>query len=210
METSLNPYEARVIGVLIEKAFTTPDQYPLSLNATTNACNQKSCRNPVTDYTEAEILLTLKGLRMKHMAGGTIPANSRVERWHHSAKEHWKLDEGGLAVLAELLLRGPQSASQLKTNAGRMRAMSSAEELLQVVAPLEAAGLVKLLPAGRGSRVAQYAQTLAALAAVEVAPAERADEKPQVDASPDLLERVERLERQLKGLADKLGEPLGE
>ena len=160
METALNPYEARVLGVLIEKAFTTPDQYPLSLNATTNACNQKSCRQPVVDYTEAEVLVTLKGLRMKHLGGGSIPAGSRVERWHHSAREHWKLSDPSLAVLAELLLRGPQSAAALRSHAHRMRSIPNQDELTKAIGPLEDLGLVTTLAPGRGSRVAQYAQTL--------------------------------------------------
>ncbi|MEZ5974725.1 MAG: DUF480 domain-containing protein [Planctomycetota bacterium] len=219
MESHLNPYEARVLGVLIEKAYTTPDQYPLSLNATTNACNQKSCRNPVVDYSEAEVLVTLKGLRMKHIAGGSIPAGSRIERWHHSAKEHWGLSDASLAVLAELLLRGPQSAAALRSNASRMITLASPEELQKAIGPLEDKRMVHLLPPGGGSRVAQYECTLGATAEGPVAAPARptlsmpshvapAPAAPEPDALAALTERVARLEQQLADLAGRLGETL--
>lgn len=212
MDAQLSPHEARVVGVLIEKAFTTPDQYPLTLNATTNACNQKSCRNPVLDLTEAEVLITLQGLRMKQIAGGTIPVGSRVERWHHSAKEHYSLGEPSLAVLAELLLRGPQSASALRSHANRMRTIAGTGDLDAALADLLAGNLVTLIPAGQGSRVAQYAQTLAP--STDLAPTHpmtqpAAPVVPAAAPAPSPLEeRVARLEQQLKTLADKLGEPL--
>ena len=225
MDNVLNPYEARVMGVLIEKSFTTPDQYPLSLNATTNACNQKSCRNPVVDYTEAEVLVTLKGMRMKQLGGGNIPAGSRVERWHHSAREHWKLSDPALAVLAELLLRGPQSAAALRANANRMCSIANHEELEKALQPLEAAQMVKVLLPGSGSRVMQYAQTLSSASAIpaSVAPASanpatlsmpvhvaapEPASTPPPTTNADLEERVAKLEQQLRSLAEKLGETL--
>jgi len=219
MENQLNPYEARIIGVLIEKSFTTPDQYPLSLNATTNACNQKSCRNPVVDYTEAEVLITLKGLRMKQLGGGSIPANSRVERWHHSAREHWKLPDVALAAFSELLLRGPQSASALRSNANRMTPIANAEALEAGLEPLRTAQLLRTIPPGSGSRVMLYALTLGAAPQSEKpsdSPSPEAPvHRPQQDAdaapaaSMEALEsRVATLEKQLADLAEKLGETL--
>jgi hypothetical protein len=216
MDAKLSPHEARVVGVLIEKAFTTPDQYPLTLNATTNACNQKSCRLPVLDLTEAEVMITLQGLRMKQIAGGTIPANSRVERWHHNAKEHYGLGETSLAALAELLLRGPQSASALRTHANRMRSLPSPEALDQALVDLLAKNLVTLVPSGQGARVAQYKQLLApsldltpTTGATHTAPAAAAPQpEPGAPGTQSLEERVARLERQLKKLADQLGESL--
>ncbi len=208
----LSPHEARVVGVLIEKAFTTPDQYPLTLNATTNACNQKSCRNPVLDLTEAEVHITLQGLRQKQIAGGTIPVGSRVERWHHNAKEHYRLDEASLALLAELLLRGPQSGPALRSHAGRMRKNATAGELDAALTGLVTANLALLLPAGQGSRVALYQQTLAPTTELKAAnPVDHhPTQAPATVAAPPLEERVARLERQLQTLADKLGEPLDE
>ncbi len=212
MDEKLSPHEARVVGVLIEKAFTTPDQYPLTLNATTNACNQKSCRDPVLDLTEAEVHITLQGLRQKQVAGGTIPVGSRVERWHHNAKEHYSLGEPSLAVLAALLLRGRQPAPALRSHANRMRGIATQEDLDRALADLLAGSMAILIPSGQGARVAQYQQTLAPT--TELKPANPVDHQPpeapaQAVISP-MEERVARLERQLKSLADKLGEPLDE
>ena len=81
MAVQLNAHEARVLGVLVEKAMTTPDIYPLSLNAVTNGCNQRSNRDPEVDFSEAEVTVALTGLQMKHLAGGVTPAGSRVQKW---------------------------------------------------------------------------------------------------------------------------------
>ena len=120
MDISLNSHEARVLGVLIEKAYTTPDQYPLSLNGATNGCNQKSNRDPKVDFSEAEVRIALQGLRMKGLAGGAVLAGSRVEKFRHNAKEILKVGERAIAVMAELMLRGPQTAGELRTRAKRM------------------------------------------------------------------------------------------
>jgi len=228
METELNAHEARVLGVLIEKAFTTPDQYPLSLNAATNGSNQKSNRNPVVDFAEAEVVVAFQGLQMKHLAGSTFPAGSRVEKWHHSAKEHLSLNDAELAVLAELMLRGPQAQGELRTRASRMRTIANLEELGQVLARLIDKGYVRRLAPGPGSRAERYAQTLAAglhpdgEAVPQAAPASVAAAagpavsapRPARPATPlegrvDELERqVTRLRTQLADLAEKLGEPL--
>ena len=121
MDVELNAHEARVLGVLIEKCLTTPDQYPLSLNAATNGCNQKSNRNPMVDFSEAEVTVAITGLQYKHLAGASTPAGSRVEKYRHNAGAHFKIDDRDMAVLAELLIRGPQSPGELRTRANRMR-----------------------------------------------------------------------------------------
>ena len=157
MDISLNGHEARTLGVLVEKAFTTPDQYPLSLNALTNGCNQKSNRAPVTDYSEAEVTVALTGLRHKHLAGASLGAGSRVERWRHNALEGLKVGERALAVLAELLLRGPQAPGELRTRCNRMRSVPSQEDLAQVLAELEGLGMVERI---RGGRADRWGQTL--------------------------------------------------
>jgi uncharacterized protein YceH (UPF0502 family) len=216
----LNAHEARVLGVLIEKAFTTPDQYPLSLNALTNGSNQKSNRHPVVDFIEAEITVALQGLRMKHMVGSVFPMGSRVEKWSHSASAHLKIDEQETAVIAELLLRGPQSVSELRTRASRMRPFASPEALMQSVTSLIDQGYAKRIPAGQGSRVEKFEQLLAPTLYPEgmeeqeaptarspAAPLGRSTSSSKVD---ELEERVARLERQLAALAEQLGETLGD
>lgn len=229
----LNAHEARVLGVLIEKAFTTPEQYPLTLNAVTNGCNQKSCRLPVTDFSQAEVVVALSGLQMKNLAGGSFPAGSRTEKWHHSALEHFSLHRVDLAVLAELLLRGAQSPAELRSRASRMHSVSK-DEIGQVAAKLSGKQLAKHLPAGAGSRTERWMQTLAPERDVEglaapaapapAAPARSSFEpvprKPAADPSAgpsagqdhdrvqQLEDRVARLESQLRSLAKDLGAEL--
>lgn len=219
MTVQLNPHEARVLGVLIEKAFTTPDQYPLSLNGATLGSNQKSNRNPVLDFSEAETLVALQGLQMKQLAGGSYPAGSRVEKWHHNAREHLGVRDEDVAVLAELLLRGPQSQGELRTRASRMRTLASADEVQQVLERLIQKGYAKRVPPAAGSRAERFAQLLAPTLYVDGEPEEEPARGP-VAARPtttggDLASRVTRLEadvatlrRQLSALAEKLGEPL--
>src|SRR4051794_31787465 len=110
--------ERRVLGVLVEKAKTTPDAYPMSLNALVTGCNQKSNRDPILFLSEDDVEYTLTrlqkaGLVMK-ITGG------RVERWRHLLYESWNVDKVDLAILGELLLRGPQTEGELRTRASRM------------------------------------------------------------------------------------------
>lgn len=239
MDLELNPHEARVLGVLIEKALTTPEQYPLSLNATTNGCNQKSNRDPVVDFSEAEVTVGLQGLLHKHLAGSGYPAGGRVEKHHHNAREHLSLDEHGLAVLAELLLRGPQAPGALRTRASRMQRFEGLEQLGRTLESLQAAGMVRRLPPAPGSRAERYVQLLApdlhlgedlvpdpprpaslapaALAAATLAPAAAPAPIPGQGAATPLETRLTALEtevaslrRALAGLAEQLGEPLSD
>lgn len=223
MAEELNPHEARVLGVLIEKAFTTPDQYPLSQHATTTGSNQKSNRNPVMYFTEAEVDVTLQGLRMKHIAGSNTPAGSRVEKWTHSAREHFGLGDRAVAVLAELLLRGPQTPGELRTRANRMQTIPNLEVLHEVLSKLIEKGFVKKMAPLAGSRTERYAQTLAPRLALDggvepgaEAPSEgRAPAGASAPATPALAQRLESLEREVDGLrqaltdlAAKLGETI--
>ena len=203
MEISLNGHEARVLGVLVEKAFTTPDQYPLSLNGATNGCNQKSNRDPVLDFSEAEVRVALHGLRMKGLVGVSVPSGSRVEKYRHNAKETLQLGDRALAVLAELLLRGPQTAGELRTRAKRMRDVSGPDALEGALGTLEEHGFARPLPGGRATR---WAQTICPelhpdgeAAAQGGAPA--ADPAaPAASAPASATDRVEELERRLETL----------
>ncbi len=221
MQLELNPHEARVLGVLIEKAYTTPDIYPLTLNATTNAANQRSNRDPLVDFSEAEVVVALQGLQMKQFAGGSFPAGSRVEKWHHNGREHLSIDDPALAVLAELLLRGPQTPGELRTRASRMWTIASPEALQQALDRLMTKGYVKRLPPGGGVRVERYVQTIAPSLHLDGEPPPAAPRSatparpPAPVASSPLAERLSALEgevatlrRQLTSLAAKLGENL--
>src|SRR5687768_8855049 len=122
--TQLTPNEARALGVLIEKATTTPEQYPLSLNALTNGANQKNNRDPVLSLSEDEIFEAVESLRDKQLAVRVDQAGSRVHKYKHTASETLRCSAGQLAVLAELLLRGPQTLGELRGRASRMHPLA--------------------------------------------------------------------------------------
>ncbi len=216
MDVTLNAHEARVLGVLLEKSFTTPDQYPLSLNALSNGCNQKSNRDPVVDFSEAEVTVALTGLRHKHLVGSSTPAGSRVEKYRHNAREHLGLEERDLAVLAELLLRGPQAQGELRGRANRMRAIADLEQLGRVIERLIEKGYAQRIPPAAGSRAERFGELLAEGRHPdgETAPPPAAPVAPPAPPTglgvrvEALEEEVAILRRQLAGLAEKLGEPL--
>jgi hypothetical protein len=220
-EIALAPLEARALGVLVEKALTTPEGYPLSLNAVVLGANQKVNRHPVLALSDDEVAEALDGLIDKQLARKVFPGQSRVDKYAHTGTSTLKIEVTQLALLAELLLRGPQSAAELRARASRMVSIDSHEALAQWLAPLETRGLVARVPPGRGSRVERLVQVLcpdlhpleapadpppAHLGAPEEAhPATRAALGERLTA---LETTVARLERQLAGLAAKLGEPL--
>lgn len=139
----LDMRERRVLGVLVEKAKTTPDTYPLSINALLTGCNQKSNRDPILNLSDLEIEDTLarcqkKGLAIK-ITGG------RVVRWKHNLYDAWHVDKVDLAVLGELLLRGPQTEGELRSRASRMEPIDDLEALRHVLRPLVERKLVVYL-----------------------------------------------------------------
>jgi uncharacterized protein len=148
----LSAPERRVLGVMIEKAKTTPDAYPLSLNALVAGCNQKSNRDPVMNLADHEVedaatSAQKKGLTIK-ITGG------RVERWRHSLYEAWRVGKVELAILGELLLRGPQTEGELRGRASRMEPIDDLEALRAVLQPLaERRLVVYLTPEGRRGTV---------------------------------------------------------
>jgi len=219
VEVRLEPYEARVLGVLVEKALTTPEQYPLTLNAVVNAANQRVNRDPVLALSEDEVSEALDGLITKELVRKVFPGNSRVDKFCHTGTSRLKIEVAQLALLAELMMRGPQSLAELRARAGRMVAIESPEQLAGLLEPLEQRGLVERVPPGRGFRVERVAQRLApdlhpldaAAPTVTETPSEEAHAPTRalLSARIESLEAtVIRLERQLRTLAEKLGEPL--
>ena len=214
-EVQLDPYEARVFGVLVEKALTTPDQYPLSLNAVTNGANQKSNREPVLALDEVEVAGALQRLESKYMVRKVFPGGSRVEKYCHNGKDALNLESTLLAVLAELLMRGPQTPGDLRARANRMAPLPSLADLLAVLDQLIARGFVRRLDPVPGSRAERYAQLLSPdLHPLEPSPgAYTAGERaPSAVAAPGLAARVEaleveveRLRQHLRTLAERLG-----
>jgi uncharacterized protein YceH (UPF0502 family) len=144
----LAPNERRVLGVLVEKQKTTPDGYPLSLNALLTGCNQKSNRDPVLDLSDLDVEEALASCQKQGLA--IKITGSRVDRWRHSLYDTWKVDKVELAVLAELLLRGPQTEGELRGRVSRMEPVEELEALRAILRKLaERRFVVYLTPEGR-------------------------------------------------------------
>jgi uncharacterized protein len=159
---TLTDEEARVLGSLVEKSVTTPEYYPLSLNALKNACNQKSSREPVVDYGEPAVARALEGLRDKHLVWFVDSADSRVQKYRHRFTEAFDLSEGEAAVLGLLLLRGPQTPGELRGRAERLHAFSTVDEVEEVLRALSGreAPLVRRLPRQPGRKEHRWGHTL--------------------------------------------------
>ncbi len=130
----LSPLERRVLGVLVEKAKTTPDSYPLTLNALVTGCNQKSNRDPLMNLDDVQVEETLEGLQEKGLV--LKVTSTRVDRWRRALYDVWLVSKVELAILAELLLRGPQTEGELRGRAGRMEPIDDIEQLRSLLRPL--------------------------------------------------------------------------
>jgi uncharacterized protein YceH (UPF0502 family) len=228
-DIQLDPIEARVLGVLVEKELTTPEQYPLTLNSITLGANQKSNRDPVLELMEGDVYAALQKLMRKGLAGSVHPVGSRVEKFRHNGAAALKLETPQLAVLAELLMRGPQQPGELRARASRMTPIESLPALMEVLKPLMETGMVVRIDPSPGSRAERYAQRLApnahpiepavstrASAEVRALVAEATSPPTAAQAKNEELEKrvidlesnVARLRRQLDHLAWRLGEKL--
>ena len=218
--TRLTPIESRVLGVLVEKAQTVQSQYPLTLNALVTGCNQKSNRDPELNLTENDVQEALDGLRGKNLVREVHLSGSRVPKYRHVARETLNLDTAQLVLLAELLLRGPQTLGELRNRATRMHPLESLDVVEAALDHLMSRDepLVRRLPAGPGSRADRYAQLLCPDLHSIDAPTASAPARPISPASPDagtadLLERVQQLEAELCSLRDavrRLTDSLGD
>jgi len=135
--------QRRLLGVLIEKAFTTPDQYPLTLKAATTGCNQKSNRDPVTNYSEEQVQRFLDELRALGLVAVVHTEGGRTERFRHYARKAYPFTEPQLAIVGELLLRGRQQPGELRTRASRMAPIESQEQLRSELATLLEQGYIQ-------------------------------------------------------------------
>ena len=158
----LTAAEARVLGALVEKEVTTPEYYPLSLNALVNACNQRSNREPVMDLDEEDVRLALRGLEDDHLAGRARSADGRVTKYEHWLGEAFNFSRAETALICALLLRGPQTPGELR---GRTDRMHKFEEIGDVLAGLQKLmerepSLVAVLPRQPGTKESRYAHLL--------------------------------------------------
>jgi len=209
MNIELSPIEARVIGCLIEKQITTPDQYPLSLNALVNACNQKSNRDPVMAADEAAIQSTLDHLSRRHLVIEKSGFGSRVPKYQHrfcnTEFGPLKFTPQELAIVCELLLRGPQTPGELRTRAARMASFSDAgqvESALETLSTRADGPFVVRLPREPGRRDSRYAHLFSG-AVTMPAVAEDSAAGPSMD-SPAASSRLERLEQEVAQLRQEL------
>ena len=215
----LTAAEARVIGCLIEKQITTPDQYPLSLNALTNACNQKSNRDPVLAMAETEVQQLVDTLVRKHVVMERSGFGSRVPKYQHcycnTEFSGIKFTREELAIVCELLLRGPQTPGELRTRAARMGSFTDSadvEQAIEALANRAEGAVVQRLPRQPGRREARYAQLLTGELSAEltaeftgehgVAPAGTTSREPAADGA--LLHRVGQLENEVATLRSEV------
>lgn len=196
----LTAIQARVLGCLMEKKETTPEQYPLTLNALKNACNQKTARNPVTAYHEGEIGHTLRELEGLDLVSEVWGA--RVPKYEHQAGKVLGLQSKGLALLCPLILRGPQTLGELKTNAHRLFEFDDLDDvryMLQRLAEHEPP-LVKSLPRQTGQKEIRFAQLLCG----EPDMPEPVSHTTQSRFSGNLEVRVDMLEQEIETLKQEI------
>ena len=213
----LTQTQARVLGALVEKEVTTPEYYPLSLNALVNACNQKNNREPVMALDETEVRQALHGLEDDRLAG-PVRGDSRVTKFEHHLQEVFNFTRAETALICVLLLRGPQTPGELR---GRTERMYRFEELNDVVNGLQKLAarepsLVKLLPRQPGTKEARYAHLLSgdvesfepAGASTSSFSSERETYVPSAASAADeeLSERMAQLEAEVAILTRELGE----
>lgn len=213
MTTNLTAREARVIGCLIEKSIITPDQYPLTLNALTNACNQKSSRNPVMSLQKGEVQKTVRDLEAKSLVRIDEDFRSRVEkyvqRFCNTRFSDYQFDAPELAIVCMLLLRGAQTPGELRSHSGRLHTFADNDAVvaaLQKLTNRDGGPVVVKLPRSKGRKDSEYMHLFSG--PVDVAAHERAAEAPAAAKSPgrlaELEQRVARLEEEVRELRQRL------
>ncbi|MFA7405092.1 MAG: YceH family protein [Pelobacteraceae bacterium] len=203
MAITLNDIEVRVLGSLIEKELTTPEYYPLSLNALTNACNQKSNRDPVMALTEEDVVRALDSLRFKQLV--VLSADGRVPKYRHLLAEQSGLMPAEQAIICELLVRGPQTVGELRTRGERMHPfadLAAVEEVLQELMEREHP-FVTLMPRQPGRKEGRYAQLFSEMPEVTE---ESSEARPEAARQRVLAEneRVAKLEEEVVALREEV------
>lgn len=197
MDISLTDQEVRVLGSLMEKEMATPDYYPLSLNALTNACNQRSNRDPVVSYDEDTVVGALTGLRERQSVRQSDIG--RVTKYEQIFSKAFKLDAREQAILCTLLLRGPQTIGEIRSRTERLYAFGSLEAVQETLASLENMALAVKLPRQPGRKEPRYAHRLSRES--QEAPAEAA---PQAEIAPEADRQEEDRDSELQAQIDDL------
>ena len=191
----LHPVEVRVLGALLEKDLTTPEYYPLTLNALQNACNQKSSREPVTGFDEATVSQALDTLRHRGLALKVSGAGHRVEKFGHRLGDSMNLGRRELALLCVLMLRGAQTVGELRGRTERMHEFSDLDEVERVLQTLASREPALVAPAARGRWVHLWHE-----------PTESSEPASTPAAASGLVQRVEALEQEVAELKQQLSD----
>lgn len=220
MSLTLNANECRVLGCLLEKSVVTPDQYPLTLNALTNACNQKSSREPVMQLEQGAVQRTIRELELQHLVRTEENFKSRTEkytqRFCNTPFSDYQFDSAQLALVTLLLLRGAQTPGELRARSGRLHTFEDNQQVVDVLNSLmqreEGDPLVAVLPRKAGRKDSEYVHLFAgpvaeaSSAAPSQAPPSAASAVTSSTSTSDLERRVSALEEELAALKARLGD----
>ncbi|VVO14885.1 YceH family protein [Pseudomonas fluorescens] len=201
-EPRLSSTEIRILGSLIEKQATSPETYPLTLNALVIACNQKTSREPVMNLTQGQVGQSLRALEGRGFT--RLVMGSRADRWEHRVDKALELVPAQVILTGLLFLRGPQTVNELLTRSGRMHEFEDTEQVVHQLERLIARGLALLIPRQTGQREDRYMHALGDPADIEVILAARSNPVERGASSGVSLERIEELEARIAALEERL------
>jgi uncharacterized protein YceH (UPF0502 family) len=201
-EPRLNSTEIRILGSLIEKQTTSPETYPLTLNALVIACNQKTSREPVMNLTQGQVGQSLRALEGRGFT--KLVMGSRADRWEHKVDKALELVPAQVILTGLLFLRGPQTVNELLTRSGRMHEFEDTEQVVHQLERLIARGLALLIPKQAGQREERYMHALGDPADIEVILAARQNPVERGASGGVSVERIEELEARITALEERL------
>lgn len=208
----LEPEEQRVLGALIEKSIATPDHYPLTLNSLTTACNQKSARNPVVEYDAETVVLALNGLKKKDLSGTESGAYSRTSKYQHRFRRQFLVTDAEIAILCLLLLRGPQTPGELKSNSGRLHSFSDLSEVHEALQSLKDADNPFIVELARkpGQKEARVMHLFGGKIVEDETSNEHQSIEPARKHVSELEQRIETLETEMAELKERFEQLMSE
>ena len=208
MTIHLTDVETRVLGSLVEKDITTPDYYPLSLNALVNACNQKNNRDPVTNLDEAAVGQALDTLHDKNLAGPTSSADSRVTKYEHRLQEAFNFTRGEIAILCVLLLRGAQTPGELRGRSERMHHFGHLDEVQSTLQRLmqREPPLARVLPRQAGTKESRYMHLLSGDIEIASPPSSSSTAERTSSGNSADLQRMSHLENEVEILKKEVAD----
>ena len=201
-EPRLNSTEIRILGSLIEKQATSPETYPLTLNALMIACNQKTSREPVMNLTQGQVGQSLRALEARGFT--KLVMGSRADRWEHRVDKALELVPAQVVLAGLLFLRGPQTVNELLTRSGRMHDFEDTDQVVHQLERLIARGLALLIPRQAGQREDRYMHALGDPADIDAILAARQNPVERGGGSAVSVERIEELEARIAALEERL------